>query len=92
VLQRQFHGHDALLSTLEATGGKKWARLRPRIEHGDMMEPKPPSTRRIRRRTLEQSLAAYTRGAAAAEMMDGQKGTLAPGMLADLAILSQDMN
>ncbi len=41
--------------------------------------------------TIEQSLAAYTRGAAFAEFAEGQKGTLATGMLADLAMLSQDI-
>jgi predicted amidohydrolase YtcJ len=41
--------------------------------------------------TIEQSLAAYTRGSAFAELAEGQKGTLAPGMLADLAMLSQDI-
>jgi predicted amidohydrolase YtcJ len=41
--------------------------------------------------TPEQSLIAYTRGAAYAEMQETQKGTLAPGMLADLAMLSQDV-
>ncbi|MBA2303464.1 MAG: amidohydrolase family protein [Acidobacteria bacterium] len=29
---------DMLLAALEATGGEKWAPLRPRIEHGDMFE------------------------------------------------------
>lgn len=32
-----------------------------------------------------------TWGAAYAERMEGEKGTLAPGMLADLAVLSQDI-
>ena len=41
--------------------------------------------------TVEQALIAYTRGSAAAEMMETQKGTIAPGMLADLAMLSQDI-
>jgi hypothetical protein len=49
--------------------------------------------------TVEEALVAYTRGSAFAEGMDqstGQwmeqrKGTLAPGKLADLAILSQDI-
>ena len=49
--------------------------------------------------TVEEALLAYTRGSAFAEGMDdpaGQpmerrKGTLAPGMLADLAVLSQDI-
>ena len=41
--------------------------------------------------TREQAVSAYTLGAARAELMETQKGTLAPGMLADLAILSQDI-
>lgn len=41
--------------------------------------------------TVDEALAAYTRGSAVAEFMEQQKGTLAPGMLADLAILSQDI-
>jgi endonuclease/exonuclease/phosphatase family metal-dependent hydrolase len=41
--------------------------------------------------TVEESVAAYTRGAAAAELADRQKGTIAPGMLADVALLSQDI-
>jgi predicted amidohydrolase YtcJ/endonuclease/exonuclease/phosphatase family metal-dependent hydrolase len=41
--------------------------------------------------TVEQSVAAYTRGSAMAELADRQKGTIAPGMLADLALLSQDI-
>ncbi|WP_394829478.1 amidohydrolase [Pendulispora albinea] len=41
--------------------------------------------------TLEQALTAYTRGAAFAEFTDDRKGTLAPGMLADFAVLSQDV-
>lgn len=43
------------------------------------------------RLTVEQSLAAYTTGAAFAELSETRKGTLAPGMLADLAVLSQDI-
>lgn len=30
---------DGLLDALEKTGGEKWRSLRPRIEHGDMLEP-----------------------------------------------------
>ena len=30
---------DELLDALDATGGEKWRALRPRIEHGDLMEP-----------------------------------------------------
>lgn len=41
--------------------------------------------------TVDDALAAYTQGAAYAEMRESEKGRLARGMLADLAILSQDI-
>ena len=41
--------------------------------------------------TMEQAVAAYTRGSAYAEHAERVKGTLAPGMLADLAVLSRDI-
>jgi predicted amidohydrolase YtcJ/endonuclease/exonuclease/phosphatase family metal-dependent hydrolase len=41
--------------------------------------------------TVEQALTAYTRGSAFAEFAERQKGTIAPGMLADVALLSQDI-
>jgi len=41
--------------------------------------------------TMEQALVAYTRGSAYAEFADHEKGTLEPGKLADLAVLSQDI-
>jgi len=41
--------------------------------------------------TREEAVDAYTRGAAFAELMEKDKGTIAPGKLADLAILSQDI-
>ena len=41
--------------------------------------------------TVEQALAAYTRGSAFAELAERQKGTIASGMLADVALLSQDI-
>jgi predicted amidohydrolase YtcJ len=41
--------------------------------------------------TREQAVAAYTRGSAFAELAETEKGTLAPGMRADLAVLSQDL-
>ena len=41
--------------------------------------------------TMEQAVTAYTRGSAAAEFQDWQKGSLRPGYLADLAVLSQDI-
>jgi predicted amidohydrolase YtcJ len=41
--------------------------------------------------TREQAVIAYTRGSAYAEFSDKDKGTLEPGKLADLAVLSQDI-
>lgn len=41
--------------------------------------------------TREEAVSAYTRGGAYAEFAENDKGTLEPGMLADLAVLSQDI-
>jgi predicted amidohydrolase YtcJ len=41
--------------------------------------------------TRQQAVIAYTRGSAYAEHAEREKGVLAPGMLADLAVLSQDI-
>jgi predicted amidohydrolase YtcJ len=41
--------------------------------------------------TIEQALAAYTTGSAFAEFAEKQKGTLAPGMLADFVVLDRDI-
>lgn len=41
--------------------------------------------------TREQAVTMYTRGSAYAEFAESEKGTIAPGMLADLAVLSQDI-
>lgn len=41
--------------------------------------------------TREQAVIAYTRTNAYAEFMEEEKGTLSKGMLADLAVLSQDI-
>ncbi|MDQ3169152.1 MAG: amidohydrolase [Acidobacteriota bacterium] len=149
---------DMVLDALDASGGEKWQPLRPRIEHGDMLEPahyerarrfgvvlvQNPShmmlaadgaARLGERRsrtwlvkqaldagvplafgsdgpmnpflsvtfatisagnpegavTREQAVSAYTRGSAYAEFLEGEKGTIARGMLADLAMLSQDI-
>ena len=41
--------------------------------------------------TREQAVTAYTAGSAFAEFQEQQKGQLAPGMLADLAVLSGDL-
>jgi len=41
--------------------------------------------------TREQALIAYTAGAAFAEHQEGRKGRIAPGLAADLAVLSNDL-
>jgi len=41
--------------------------------------------------TREEAVEAYTRGSAFAEFAEADKGILAPGKLADLAVLSQDI-
>ena len=41
--------------------------------------------------TREGAVVAYTSGSAWAEFKEGEKGTIAPGRLADLAVLSQDV-
>jgi predicted amidohydrolase YtcJ len=40
--------------------------------------------------TVEEAITAFTAGSAYAEFQEHRKGTLAPGKLADLAVLSQD--
>jgi predicted amidohydrolase YtcJ len=39
----------------------------------------------------EEAVDAYTRGSAYAELLENEKGSITPGKLADLAILSQDV-
>jgi predicted amidohydrolase YtcJ len=41
--------------------------------------------------TIQQALAAYTKGSAYAQFAETQKGTLAPGMLADFVVLDRDL-
>ena len=41
--------------------------------------------------TIEQALAAYTTGSAFAQFAEKEKGTLAPGMLADFVVLDRDL-
>jgi predicted amidohydrolase YtcJ len=41
--------------------------------------------------TREEAVDAYTRGGAFAEFAEDDKGTIAAGKLADLAVLSQDI-
>ena len=41
--------------------------------------------------TVEEALAAYTAGGAYASFMERDTGTIAPGMLADLAVIDRDL-
>jgi predicted amidohydrolase YtcJ len=41
--------------------------------------------------TIQQAIAAYTTGSAYAEFAEKQKGTLAPGMMADFVVLDRDL-
>ena len=41
--------------------------------------------------TIDQAIAAYTTGAAYAQFAENEKGTLAPGMLADFVVLDRDL-
>ena len=41
--------------------------------------------------TIQQALAAYTTGSAYAQFAESEKGTLAPGMLADFVVLDRDL-
>jgi predicted amidohydrolase YtcJ len=41
--------------------------------------------------TIEQAIAAYTTGSAYAQFAERDKGTLAPGMLADFVVLDRDL-
>ena len=43
------------------------------------------------RLTVPQALEAYTVGSAYAEFAEGEKGSLAPGMLADITVFDQDL-
>jgi hypothetical protein len=43
------------------------------------------------RLTIEQAVAAYTKGGAYARFSESRIGTLEPGKEADLAVLSQDL-
>ena len=57
----------------------------------NMMFAVAPMSRPDQALTREQVLQAYTAGSAFAEFTEAQKGKLAPGYLADLAVLSQDV-
>lgn len=71
-------------------------RVSARLQRMSPRARREPGSRRLRvsgdNPVIDISWKAHvSRGAAAAELMDDRKGTLAPGMLADVAILSQDI-
>ncbi len=72
----------ALGADAGGSGGNPWLNLMMATLH-----PVNPSEALSR----EAALVAYTRGSAFAEGQEAEKGTLAPGMLADLAVLSQNV-
>jgi predicted amidohydrolase YtcJ len=41
--------------------------------------------------SVDEALAAYTRGGAYASFEEGEKGTIAPGLLADLVVIDRDL-
>lgn len=57
----------------------------------NMMFATAPASRPDQALSREQALRAYTGGSAFAEFSEHDKGKLAPGFLADLAVLSQDI-
>lgn len=63
----------------------------PRSPYLNLMWAVTDPNRRGEALTMEQAVTAYTRGSAYAEFAEKEKGTLAPGFLADIAVLSQDI-
>lgn len=57
----------------------------------DIMFASNPGNRPSEAITREQAVIAYTRTSAYAEFQENDKGTLEPGKLADIAVLSQDI-
>jgi predicted amidohydrolase YtcJ len=55
------------------------------------LNPMPGLAAAGRHMPIAEALGAYTRGSAAAEFQDGDKGTLERGKLADIVILSDDL-
>lgn len=90
VVQRGATTKDNVLKSLVkagvpvaiATDGSPW-------EAFEMAVTSPASSQEAL--TREQAADAFTRGAAYAEMAENDKGVLAPGRIADLAVLSQDV-
>jgi predicted amidohydrolase YtcJ len=77
------NGTDAPVETLNPLDSF-YASVTRRLANGDEFFPE-------QRMTREQGLRSYTRDAASAAFEENLKGTLAPGKLADIVVLSQDI-
>lgn len=73
-------GSDWPVASLEAGQGLWLASTRVKAEKAD-----------DQRLSIDEALAGYTRWAAYASFDDQRKGTLAPGMLADIVVLAHDI-
>lgn len=98
-LENSFPWHDLAAGGARLNFGSDWpvVSLDPFIgiqnavtRQQDNGEP-PGGWVGAQRVTLDQALAAYTRDAAYGEFEDDLKGTLEPGKLADVIVLSQDL-
>ena len=87
---------ELVLDAMEALApDSTWGARRVRFEHGVVVTG--PEIPRVARNhpeeavSREEAVRIYTRGSAFAERLEAEKGTLVPGQLADLAVLSQDV-
>ena len=87
----QAHALQPLASVLEAGIPLALGSDGPPSPWLNMLFATAPASRPDQRLTREQALRAYTHGSAFAEFTERDKGRLAPGYLADLAVLSQDV-
>lgn len=95
VLQRRFGGvppgFQSVRSIVEAGVPLAFGSDGPRNPGLNLMFAVTHPTSPGEALTREQAVTAYTRGSAYAEFAEREKGVLAAGMLADLAVLSQDI-
>ncbi len=78
-----FNGTDAPVEDVDPIPGF-YAAVTRRMKNGDSFFPEERMTR-------EEALAAYTTLAAYGAFEENEKGVLAPGKLADIVVLSQDL-
>jgi predicted amidohydrolase YtcJ len=82
---------DAIQAAARSAGPRQgiFATIGPTVleDHDACTHPDRPSEALTR----EEAVIAYTLGSAYAELLEGDKGSLAKGKLADLAVLSQDI-